>query len=263
MAVVVGHSHDMDWSSIITLAAGLAVGWVAGLGTAFLAPVQRWAARFGRRFFRDDGVRIVVETDVDIIFSGLPDWETLWSFRPGPIPVEGPPRSRSGWQAWVASGGGLDYWTSTVAITIIAESDVTVVMRPPTAVVHGCEPAGEGVVLARYAGGASITPLGFDIDLDGHPEVSILTNADGIRLDPPLRWSLRKGDVQTVLLRVHSSAPGVWTWSARIPFLIEGRSVVKDTTDIHGKFVLVGRDPDLPGFTWDGHEWRRELAANP
>lgn len=250
----------MDWSWII----GPAVGWLVGIVSAFLIPIQRWSARLGRRTFRTLGVTVSWETDIDAIYAGLPDWITLRSFRPGGVTQEAPPASRGAWQQWNAADGSHNYGACTIAITVVAESDSTVVMRPPTIQIRSVRPAGPGVVLARYTGGASISPLGFDISLDTHPETSVLTDSEGERMVPPLRWFLKKGDVQTVLLRVHCGTPGRWEWIVRLPFLIDGRPVVEDIGTRAKPFILIGRDASLTEYVWTGREWQPEdTGADP
>ncbi len=107
------HAYDdvmFDWiESVAVWFVTIAVAFAAGLFTAFLEPVQRFAARLDRTVIRASPVRVHVETRLDVIWAGDPmAWIAHEFYLPGG--VEGlPAGTLADWQEWIAKRGGCDH----------------------------------------------------------------------------------------------------------------------------------------------------------
>ena len=124
------------------------------------------------------------------------------------------------------------------------------------------EPLPLGRKVLRPVGGAEISPRAYRVDLDmfgeQSPDVSLVEPGDSIRHDP-LSFSLERNGVEQILLRVQSQRPGLYSWKARLPILIDGKRDYVDVDDGGVPFRLAGGDL-RDTSVWDGDSWvPREL----
>ncbi|AXE39698.1 hypothetical protein [Acidipropionibacterium virtanenii] len=241
--------------SILTTLLGVFLGILATLTLDFLKPLRHRLSSKGIDSLKVPPVTVVSETDLDVIYAGHPDWiaTRYWIAR---LPTDLPHGGRGAYRHWVISQGGFDKGYSVVMVNIVAESDATVVIRPPlidvTSVVSLEEP---GVELVRTVGGAETRPRAFEVHLDSHPEVVKLVAGDDRDATLTYTWNMRRGDVETFLIRVMVHAPGVWKWRARVPALTNGRMHYFEVNDDGHDFTTVGSDTKVSS------EWVRDESG--
>ena len=141
-------------------------------------------------------------------------------------------------------------------LTIVGTAPVTVVLETPDVAVTA-EPLPEGRKALRPVGGAEISPRAYRVDLDTFgeqsPDVTLVDRGDSIRADP-LSFSLERNDVEQILFRIQSQRPGLYSWRARLPILIDGTREYIEVDDAGAPFRLAGGDL-LDAHVWDGDRW--------
>lgn len=232
---------------------GIVAGVVLSALLRFVEPLERWVSKLGRGLARDSGCEVHVTNDHARIWAGSPPHWLMWAFRapPGVLQQE-PPKDLRQWQRWIRDRGGVDLWESQVEVTLVGTSPTTVVIHPPRVSVTTAE-LPPGVNLYRPAGGgADLSPRQFEVDLDtAGPDNPIVTFADlgGGASTGVLRWSLERGESESIMIRVFSEQDRLISWTARIPVVIDGKERHVDITDDGKPFVFAG------GRVEDGHAW--------
>lgn len=188
-----------------------------------------------------------------MIWAGHLDWITARFFIPGTKPSGPPPASLGEWQAWVAAEGGYDYAACVVRVTLVAHSPSTILIGVPV-ITTTRSSAPEGNIVARYVGGASVNPLGFDVHLGEGSTWTSTSDNDGYVKDP-LSWSLAEGETQQFLLRVAAEQPGLWRWRAEIPVMADGKRTMHAVTNRGKDFEIIGGG-DGEELIWHADEWR-------
>lgn len=232
-----------DWiESVAVWFVTIAVAFAAGLFTAFLEPVQRFAARLGRTVIRASPVRVHVETRLDVIWAGDPmAWIAHEFYLPGG--VEGlPAGTLAEWQEWIGKRGGCDHRMTLVMITLTSDASVPVIMRPPIPTVQSAPIESGQYILRPALGGADIYPEAFELDLQSGSLVG-----DEFSLRGPLSWTLEPGSgVQQVLVRAFANGEDLYSWTLRLPLIVDGRDVDIVVDDNGKPFRTAGTSAGLP-----------------
>ncbi len=247
-------------SGVIGAVAGAMAGGIVsaltGSGKSWFAPVNRRLAASGRRRWEQSPVDLTWDSDLDVIYAGYPDWVGGEYLVPT-APQEEPPRTRGGFKNWVHAQGGWDVGTTVFAVTVVAHSAATVVMEPPVVEVVGFAETPVGAVrVTRPVGGAAVHPIGYDVELDGHPEAGRLWDNDGPLEAPAWARSLKSGDVEKLFLRISATAPGLWRFNMFLPVLVDGQRKRLPIGHPGEVFEVVGWETaPKAARVWDGARW--------
>lgn len=236
--------------------AGGVVSAVAGSAKSWLAPVNHAIGVAGRRHLEKSPVDLTVDSDLDVIYAGYPNWVGGEYLLPK-APVGQPPRTRGGFKTWVHEQGGWDVGTTVLAVTVVAHSQATVVMEAPVVEVLeiGTTPVG-AVRVTRPVGGAAVHPIGFDVELDGHPEAGVLCDNDGPVGSSAWARSLKAGEVEKLAIRVSATAPGLWSFNIWLPVLVDDRRLRLPLGEQGRSFEVVGWESQPKAARiWDNDRW--------
>lgn len=224
-----------DWGS-------LAVGYVGGLVTAavaaFLIPARTWAERLGRRVLEPRPLDTHVETDLEVIWAGCPDWVgAAYFFEGGPPPHE-PTPTLGLFQALARRHGGIPCGQSCLQLTLVSKSAATVVVGTP--VVHAIpKDLPPGVRVVRPVGGASLESTAIDIELTGMgPRIRV--HHPGGQDTRALSWVLKQGEAQRFLVRITVEGDNLWRWHGRLPLIVDGRSLNVPLGNAQHPFEICG-----------------------
>ena len=155
---------------------GLAIG---GLLASLLGPIRRRAESAGRSIFRESPIGVVVDRDQSVIWSGAPPWVGASYFFEDDLPSSDPPAACFDWSTWVVSNGGHNSGQTQLLVTIQAMLDVSVVVDPPIVRVVERRDV-NGVIATCPAGGASMTPRRFDVELGGFDVPTVAFHDEGL-----------------------------------------------------------------------------------
>lgn len=215
------------------------VGLLAGaLGTiilAFLGPIRRLAERISRTLVKESPIDVLVDRDQAVIWAGAPPWVGASYFFEGDLPESTPPPACFDWSKWVESNQGYDYGESQLLVTIQAKLDVSVVVDPPIVRVIGRREA-NGVIATCPAGGASLTPRRFDVELDGFDVPTVAFNDEGLTNSRMAGFSLTKDDVEQIHIWARTDGSQLVEWSLEMPLIVNGKRSMKNL----GTFITVG-----------------------
>jgi hypothetical protein len=253
----------MEW-----LWAALA-GCVVVVVTGFNGPLRRCAERVGRKVFREKPVDVRVDWDQANIWAGYLPWVGFANYFPGDLPAEEPPQDGKQWSRWADHNGGYDLRLTMLVVTVVARTDVTVVLETPRVkAVRKDVPEGVGVLWSP-AGGGNISPRRYDIDLsaDDSPRVYYHGN-EGARPErepqPAPSWKLAAGDVEKLHIWATAEDDKMYEWTMELPLLVDGRRVLIPV-DRDGKpFITVGENHPHRYLWRSDDEWfSRRPRQNP
>ncbi len=230
---------------------GVVLSFAAGLITAFLSPIQRRVERWGNRHVGGTPVRVHVEDRLSVLYAGSPDaWLNHDFYWPAEAPHEAPPEGLGAWQAWVRGHGGCDWEYTLVEIVFSTTTTVPVIVRPPLVRASVTSLGGGCVVTRPASGGADVWPEAFDVDLDtGDLSYGEFSH------DRPLSWVVEPdGGVKSFYIRARASLPGMHSWTAVVPLVVDGRGIDLRVTNNGKEFKTVGSETPIPAFRWFG-EW--------
>lgn len=225
----------------------VAIAVVILIVTATVAPLADGWTSFLRGHLRRDGrlFDIAVDSDPAIIWNGAPPWvsfEYFLAHEDGSTEGIGPPpQDPRQWRNWVQGRGGVDYGEVDILITIVAWHSVTIVVDSPIIEQFKTEPRPPGFPLVAPAGGASLHPRGFRVEL-GYFETPItLYEDEGFEPTSPPGFSLAKGDVERFHIRVRAEDTLLHRFRVKIPVLVDAR---RRLINLPGEpeFALAGRD---------------------
>lgn len=224
---------------------GLASGVILSLLLRFVEPLERMVSRLGRRLANDTGCDVYISSDHAQIWAATPPQWMTWSFRvPRRVLEQEPPADLRAWQSWVKARGGVDLWESQVEVTLVGNAPVTVFVHPP--VVHATTAElPPGVNIYRPAsGGPDVSVRTFEVDLDASGAASPLITRRELGWEDmgptPARWSLAKGEAETVLIHVSSSEERLISWTAYLPVVVDGRRREIEISDDGAPFIFAG-----------------------
>ena len=214
---------------------------VAILVAAVVKPVSDRLAEVSDRLWGAPALFVHVEHDPRLIWANMPPWVGFaYCFEDG-LPLEPPPSvAFDSWQ-WARRNGGVNMGISVLQVTLQARSGVSVVIEDVLARnVRRNKSGGVGVVFP--AGGASLCPRRFDVDLDAWspPIVEFRVGADA---DPIPAPSFQLAPGETERFHIWVRARHGWNdWSVQLPLLVNGRRQYQDIGTEAKPFTTVGSD---------------------
>ncbi|MGQ2910792.1 hypothetical protein [Aeromicrobium sp.] len=239
----------------MSVAVGFVLGLVSGVALAFLLtflePVQRRLQQKGRAAFKEDPVYVHVETDRAVIWAGLPPWISGRYFFDKALPDDDPPDACAHWSAWSQERDGRPCGEFELLVTIQAKLDAVVVVNTPIVRIVESREVDGVTATCLAAGGASMNPRRFEIDLDGSDPPMVEYTDGGPGASGPVGFSLATGDVEQFHLWVRAEGRFEHTWSLELPMIVNGRDVRMDL----GTFVMVGSGAAASEHLWQG-EWQ-------
>jgi hypothetical protein len=238
-------------SVVLGFALGLLSGVALSFVLAFLEPVQRFLQRKGRTTFKEDPVDVHVQTDPAVIWSGLPPWISGRYFFDYALPADNPPDACVDWSAWSQGRGGRPCGEFELLITIQAKHDVAVVVDTPVVRIVSSRKLDGVTATCLAAGGASVTPRRFEVDLDASDPPMILFVDEGAESSGPVGFSLTKGEVERFHLWVRAEQAHEYKWALHLPLIVNGQEVRMDLDT----FVMVGAGAGSSEFLWQEGDW--------
>lgn len=246
------------WSEVLSGAAGAVLG---GAG------IELWH-RKGRRAVghvtRDTGLDAYISTDFGTVWAGAPaGWITQYAFFPEGLPDETPPRARQQWNDWVSQNGGLLMGSQTVTVHLIGRSPSTVIVKAPEVeVLESWDLASGDAAIWMAAGGASIIPNGYTVDLDElgpqDPVVKIIHPSGNVYEPKPRSYSLAPNEAERFDIDVVSKVPRGYRWRVRLPVLVDGRSEFLDPHPAREPYLEFAGGAPESFYSWDesASEWQ-------
>lgn len=227
---------DWGWAGL-WLVLGLFLGAVVRPGMARME-------RFARRLWREDPLIVHIESNSELMFQGLPDWEpfTVWLPDRRQLALSEAPEGRWDWLNWVRAQGAQDAQTTKLKVTLQAKSEAAVIVDAIRLSVARKEVPAGGIVLTRSVGGADMCGLFISMDLDRAAEdeqnpLLWLGYGEGV----PSSRALAAGDVER--FEIHANAAAGWfEWSLELHLLVEDRRVRRKVDNDGKPFVTVGVD---------------------
>jgi len=230
--------------------------------STLLEPVRQQFGKLGRVLSGYSGVQTHVELDPNIVWAGSPPWRSTSYFLPGDDTADLGPLDHNDLRAWVYRRGGYDAVESTARVTLVGVGSATVLVETP--IVTAMEdPLPEGHQITFLAGGASLSPRSFDVNLDYfgvfNPIVSF--NDEGSPAQrSTVSFSLKTNEVEQFLIRVSYKAPSLIHWSARIPILVDGRRQFLEVDDHGAPITFAGGEWSGGNLSWNGSDWEETKA---
>lgn len=230
---------------------GLLSGVVLSFVLAFLEPVQRLLKQKGRATFKEDPVDVHVQTDRAVIWSGLPPWISGRYFFDNALPTDNPPEACVDWSAWSQGHGGRPCGEFELLVTIQAKLDVAVVVDTPVVRIVNSRELDGVTATCLAAGGPSVTPRRFEVDLDASDPPMISFVDEGAESSGPVGFSLTKGEVERFHIWVRAEQAREYQWSLDLPMIVNGGEARMDL----GTFVIVGSGAGSSEFLWQAGDW--------
>ena len=229
---------------------GLLAGAAGTIALSLLGPVNRLAERVSLQMFRESPVDVLVDSDQAVIWSGAPPWVGASYFFEGDVPTSEPPAACFDWSKWVKVNGGYDSAETQLLVTIQARLDVSVVVDPPIVRVTDRRDA-SGVIATCPAGGASLTPRRFDVELDSFDVPTVAFHEEGLTDSHMAGFSLTKGGAERFHIWANASGAQRIEWTLQLPLIVNGRRWIKNL----GSFVTVGREATGHELMRSGDTW--------
>lgn len=227
---------------------------------ALLDPVREQFARMGRIISRQTGVQMHVELDPAVIWAGMPPWRSTSYFLPGGEPIDLTPPDQDDMRAWVYRHGGCDAVESVVRVTLVGATSATVVLETPQ-VSATEDPLPAGHQITFLAGGASLSPRSFDVNLNyfgvHNPIVSFQDEGSPLPT-PTVSFTLKSNEAEQFLIRITCEAHSLIYWRARIPILIDGHRRFLDVDDFGSPIKFAGGSWSGGNLVWNGTQWEVE-----
>jgi hypothetical protein len=196
-----------------------------------------------------------LETDPAIFESGEPPWIGYsFLFPHGQVELGPPPPGNCPeWWAWARTNQGVDADRTKVRLTIIGDSEATVIVEAlRIAVVRRAEPL-DGTLVLCPVGGADITPRHIAVDLDGFPEaVTSYYDAGG---DPTGRFSFALARGEAELFNIEATAGHSYIeWVGKLYLLVDGKRQIVNISD-QGEPFRTTSSSHLEPLTWTDGKW--------
>lgn len=242
------------WSEVFSAAAGALLG---GAGTELW---HRKGRRAVGRVTRDTGLDAYISTDFRTVWADAPaGWITQYAFFPDGLPDETPPASRSRWNEWVVRNNGLPMGNQTVTVHLVGRSPTTVIVKAPEVeVTESWELASGDAAVWMAAGGASIIPRGYTVDLDAlgpqDPIVKIVHPSGDVLEPKPTSYSLAPNEAEGFDIEIVSKNCRGYRWRVRIPVLVDGRSEYLDPHPKTDPYLEFTGGPPERLHAWDEHD---------
>jgi hypothetical protein len=195
------------------------------------------------------------ETDPAIFEAGEPPWIGYGFVFPQAEVNLGPPPSGNcqEWWTWARERQGVDADITKVRLTVIGDSDVTVVVQAlRVAVVKRTEPL-EGRFVVCTVGGADLVVRHLDVDLDSFAEAVVsYVEAGG---DPSGRFSfqLKRGEAEAFNIEARAGHH-YCEWVAELYLLVDGKRMTVAISD-EGRPFRTTAASHLPPLHWTGTTW--------
>ena len=244
---------------LLTYLAGAASGGAA----AFFTPLRSATERYGRRALERSPVDVHIETDLERIWAGYPDWVGVEYFFPGATPPHESTPSLAAFQSFAKRYRATNCGMATLKVTVVSRSAATVVIGAPV-VEATCSEMPEGVRIARPApGGASMEPTAVDIEfIEGMSPLTSVHHPGG-QDRGPISWVLKAGEAQQFLIRASAVGDIMWRWHAVLPLIVDGRSRDAEVGSSGHPFTLCGRPFDRWGDLWAGPDGWQPAPTYP
>jgi len=230
---------------VLLLALGTLFGWA---GNQFLPKLLR-------RMQGRTGVLVHVETDPAIFESGNPPWIGYAFVLPEPETTPGPPPPGTcqEWWTWARSQKGVDAGITKVRLTVVGDSEVTVVIQAlRAAITKRTEPL-QGTYIVCTVGGADIVARHIAVDLDGFAE-AVTSYVDNTgRSTTPFGFQLTRGAVEVFNIEARANV-SCCEWVAELYLLVDGKRQVIHISD-DGQPFRTTATPNLSPLHWTGEEW--------
>lgn len=230
---------------------GLLSGVALSFLLTFLEPVQRLVQRTGRAAFKENPVDVHVQSDQAVIWAGLPPWVSGRYFFDSALPGPRPPDACVDWTKWSKDNGGRPCGELELVLTIQAKLDVAVVVDTPVVRVVSRRDVEGVAATCLAAGGASVSPRRFDVDLDASDPPMVFFRDEGMDPATMAGFSLIKGEVERFHIWASAAGKQELEWSLELPMIVNGREVRMDL----GTFVTVGGGAASEEFLWQAGQW--------
>jgi hypothetical protein len=229
-------------------------------GLIVFGAVLGWAVNYfmplvTRRAQGRTGVLVHLETDSAIFESGEPPWIGYSFVFPHGISELGPPPPGNcpEWWAWARANQGVDAEKTKVRLTIIGDSETTVIIEAlRIAVVRRTEPV-DGALVVCPVGGADLTPRHIAVELDSFAEaVTTYYDAGG---DPTGRFSFALARGEAEVFNIEAAAGRSYTeWVGELYLLVDRRRQIVHISD-QGEPFRTTASSHLEPLTWTGDKW--------
>jgi hypothetical protein len=230
------------------------------VGLIVLGAVLGWAVNhfmpmLARRAQGRTGALVHLRTDPAIFEAGEPPWIGYgFVFPRGKTELGAPPPGNCPeWWAWARNNHGVDADRTKVRLTIIGDSEATVIVEAlRIAIVRRAEPL-DGALVVCQVGGADITPRHIAVDLDTFAEaVTSYYDAGG---DPTGRFSFAIARGEAEIFNIVAAAGRSYTeWVAELYLLVDGKRQIVHLSD-EGKPFRTTASSQLEPLSWTGEKW--------
>ncbi|WP_131103410.1 hypothetical protein [Ornithinimicrobium sufpigmenti] len=153
--------------------------------------------------------------------------------------------------------------SQTVTVHLIGRSPSTVIVKAPEVeVLDSWDLASGDAAIWMAAGGASIIPNGYTVDLDElgpqDPVVKIIHPSGDMYEPTPRSYSLAPNEAERFDIDVVSKVPRGYRWRVRLPVLVDGRSEFLDPHPTREPYLEFAGGAPESFYSWDESvsEWQ-------